>query len=455
MAKARQQAKDRVQKVLLRVLQQFPGLVTLPSEQFRSLVNDEHVLLHGEIKRWGMLCRLIDRKREEFTRVGSPPAVVHRDLLRVIHRFFVGELTDEHRTTAPMYHGSLASFEEDERRWVAACRDVEAMYEYLLTYLPKQLRVRGKRVRLHERLGRPDIVRSCADVLDLIELVRWHDDERVRHYARNKLTLAQFCFEARAEGYAADRLQREVQDLEGFITRTVFGGDVGEDIDIVADLDPAQRYACRDWKIVARGKAASTGFQDRFVISTKRRHIVLPSGRRIEAYFSIRSKQHMVLKALVKDIRFLNLMGIGDAIAMRFTVSPDDLDEFVRYLRKIIVPCPGQVCDQGSSIGYRGGKTPLDPRNAHSSKSYEAMKYIARIAGQAVEVQIVPMRSWIDSVCKHDRVNHACYKLHRYLDEVMPILFPEHLFGVPWESPVVQRQAMAHIFATKAISNSA
>ncbi len=435
--------------VLKRVLRQFPGLPTLTMEQFKCFTNDEHALLHGEVRRWRLLCRHIDEQCLGFTRAGYAPETIHNALLRVIHRFFVGRLTDIHRTTVPMYLGVPSDFEEDTRCWAASCRDVEATYAYLLGYLPASVHVHRKMLPLKERLSRPASVTTETDLLTLINLARFDMDPMVRHYARTKLVLAQFCFESRKEGYEHDRLRREATDLGAFIGRSVFGGDPGEAMELVADLDPASRYACREWHVVRPGHSEKLGYGHPFVIQTQQHRIYLPNRRTISCYFSIRPKRHVVLKALVKDIRFLDVMGIGDAIAMRFMVQAEDLDEFVRFIRGILVPCPGQVCDQGSSIGFRGAKTPLDPGNRQSSKSYEAMKYVARIGGRAVEVQIVPIHAWINAQCKHDRVNHSWYKLSRYLEEVFPIVFPEHLVGVPWENKSLRRQAITHVLSTR------
>lgn len=448
-ARGKKLPETAVPELVLRVLRQFPGLPTLTPAQFGALIHDEHALLHGEVKRWRLLCQLIDQKRREFAKSGDGPDTVHASLLRVIHRFFVGQLTDRYRTTVPMYAGTSADFEEDGRRWVAACSDVEAAYSYLMTYLPATARVGRKTISLKERLARPPIVTATHDLLTLIELVRFHDDPLVRHYARGKLVLAQFCFEARKEGYEPDRLRREATELATFIGGAVFGGEPGEAVEIAADLDPARHHACRVWQSVKPGMSSSLGYAHPFVIPTREQHISLPSGRRISCYFSIRSKQNVVLKALVKDIRFLDLMGIGDAVAMRFMVQGEDLDEFVRFIRGILVPCPGQVCDQGSSIGFRAGQGPLDAKNRQSSRSYEAMKYVARICGRAVEVQIVPMHAWINAQCMHDRVNHSWYKLSKYFEEVLPILYPKHLLCVPWESRALRRQAVAHILANR------
>lgn len=438
---------EAVPELVQRVLRQFPGLPTLTPGQYAQMMQDEHSLLHGEVKRWRRLCRLIDQKHLEFTRAGNPPDIVHDALLRIIHRFFVGQLTDRYRTTVPMYAGTPADFEEDARRWFAACEDVEAAYAYLMTYLPAHVSLECEQVPLADRLKRPAVVTAEKDLLALIELARFHDDASVRHYARVKLVLAQFCFEVRKEQHEPDRLRREATELASFIGRSVFGGDPGEAVEIVGDLDPAHHYSCLRWASVKPGQSATQEYQHPFVIPTREYRIQLPSGRSISCYFSIRSKQHVVLKALVKDIRFLDLMGIGDAVAMRFMVRAEHLDEFVRFIRDVIVPCPGQVCDQGSSIGFRIGHTRLDRGNSQSSKSYEAMKYVARICGRAVEVQIVPVRAWINAQCMHDDVNHGCYKQRKYLEVVFPILFPEHLFGIPWGNQALRQQAVEHVLS--------
>jgi hypothetical protein len=168
---------------------------------------------------------------------------------------------------------------------------------------------------------------------------------------------------------------------------------------------------------------------------------------RVEVFFFNRSKKNIAVKQVSKLIRFLELTGIGDGIAMKFVVDKDRLNHVVRHVRQVLARCPGQVCDQGSSIGYRLGQERLDPRNRHSSKYYEAMKFNLRLWDRIYEMQFVPVVTWINEQCSHTEVNHGIYKVTKLIDLVYPMLFPEPLVLVPWHQTTLRRQCEAHILA--------
>jgi len=98
----------------------------------------------------------------------------------------------------------------------------------------------------------------------------------------------------------------------------------------------------------------------------------------------------------------------------------------------VLVPSPGMVTDANSSIGYRLGGEKLDERNRHSSKLYEAMKYVSRLWDRPVEVQFLPLAAWINQRHSRSEARHDVYKMKQALATPLPNLFPQEFVGIPW-----------------------
>lgn len=433
-----------------RVARQFPGLLTLTAQQFRDLHRDPHTLFHGEaIRFFRFLLRELEGMRRSIELMSYESWRKREILLRTLHDFFIGDPGDLTRKAAPMYRGSPSDYPKNRELWEFACHDVEQAYHELTKYVPAHVTIDGSGRHLHSMLKRPEVVLE-DDPLDLIEMVRQRHDAAVRHHARAKLALAQFCFEARRNGHDPETLRKERTALERFLGHRLFAEREAEPVSIMADLDPSEQYRCRDWQVSDRSTVPPAGADalHRVAIKAERRYVrSSQNGRLIPCFFSLREKRNLALKALRKEIRFLQLIGIGDAIGMMFVVDRADLDELVREARRVLVACPGQVSDQGSSIGFRHGLQKLDPRNVHSSELYEAMKYSALVGDRIVEVQFVPTIPWIDSHCMHSRVNHGWYKLEQMLEAVFPVLFPERLTGVPWAHADLRGACINHVLA--------
>lgn len=437
-----------------RVARQFPGLLTLTRQQFRALHRDPHTLFHGEaIRFFRFLLRELDGMQRSLEPMPYEPWRKRDVLLRTLHDFFVGDPGDLARKSAPMYRGSPGDFPKNKELWEFACHDVEQVNQELVKYVPPSVIVDGKELPLHGMMKRPELVLT-DDPLELIDMARPRHIATIRHHARVKLTLAQFCFEARRNGHDPETLRRERISLERFLGFRLFSEREAEPMAIMADLDPREQFRCRDWQALEHATLPPGPAElHRVLLKTERRYVKSSrDGRMIPCFFSLREKRNLALKALRKDIRFLQLIGIGDAIGMMFVVDRADLDELVREVRRVLVACPGQVADQGSSIGYRLGAQKLDARNTHSSEQYEAMKYSALVGDRIVEVQFVPTMPWIDSHCMHSRVNHGWYKLDQLLHSVFPVLFPERLTGIPWQHDDLRRACINHVLAASRMS---
>jgi hypothetical protein len=416
----------------------FPSLIHVRTAQLGAMASDRHSVMYGEIIRWRLLFEKLDQMSAKADRLGWKPDIKMESLLQTFHDHFVGSLhRASGRKTVPMYKGTPADFSRNYPIWRDACRDVEDLYEYLLSYLPRLLEVRGQNRDLHHMLRRPEEVRSTHNPIKLLDLARaplpegreWSDWAWVRRSAQTKLVLAQSFFEYRRAGHAPETLDDESVLIKRFLERTLFKRASKEKVKIVASLDAEHAYACKTYRY-AMPRESSLPSDTQFTVETNR--YLLQLADKISVLFFIRPKRFPVLKGLIKDIRFPQLANIGDGVAMTFVIDSEaDLDTVVSNVRRVLVPCPGSVCDQDSNLGHREGRK-LDSKNGSSSKRFKAMKYNALVADRVVEVQFSSIRDFIDSKCRHDDAHHGCYKLQQYCRDIFPVLFPEELTDVPW-----------------------
>lgn len=429
---------DAAIPMLLEGSMKFPGaLLSLTQRQWQHIGSDKHSILFGEVRRHQKFLSKLDEERAALALSSHPDWRQRAALKRFIHDYFVGDRKDPDVRHTRMYQGTTADFDRNYGAWKKACGDVEAMYDHLMTRVPRHVTLYGVRRDLRRLLSRPEEVSQASDVLKLIELTRRgsrrsSSDLCMRHFARQKLVFAQLNWEFRRYQFSPEVLEDETAALQKIVIRNLFGGREGERVHIVATLDPKDAYRCRRWHVVEDPAFLPEPTETCFVLPVMRFYVRIRGGEKlVPIFFFLRYKQHPLLKAINKHIRFLQLMGYGDGIAMMFVVEPEHLDDVVGEVRRVLVRCPGQVCDQGSSIGHRNGK-PLDGNNRYTSARYEAMKYVSLQYDRPVEVQFAPTISWIDTKCSHDRVNHDWYKLMQIAGEIMHILFPIHLIGVPW-----------------------
>ncbi len=435
---------DERQRSIDRVRTLFPALAAFDAEDASGAGSEEtedpHSILYGEGRRWKLLLRELARGLAVVKRQGFSAATAHDFLLRRLHAYYFGDLRDGGRRTVPMYRGRPSDFEADMRRWEQSCLDVERTYQYLSRWLPEELNGR----RMTEVLERGHVAET-DDPLELIRLAG-SPNRKTRHFARSKLVMAQFSMEQRRHGYDPSALQSERRDLESFLDRVLFQEPEGDAVWLIAELDPKDRYRCIAYHILTDENAPPESSASRYQVRLERRWIRV-AGRSdpVPVFFFHRVKEHIILKALTKDERFLELLDLGDAIAMMFVMDREEMDAVTPAIRRVLVPCPGQVCNQGSSVGFRMGNGRLDPANPHSSQTYEAQKYNALVCDRVVEVQFVPVSAWVNARTMVGEVNHLYYKLRKHLNDVFPVLFPRGLFGVDWSDVQVQGMCQAHV----------
>ena len=373
----------------------------------------------------------IDQVKRVGIANGFTESHCHSNMLMSLHDFYVGRALplESKRYSVPMYDGTHFDFGSDMRLWGLACEDVERFYEFTRAFLPPGL---GKIAH------REPLVRKESDPIKLIDLMRRSGNKphikKIRQSARLKLVFAQFYFEQRrTSAFAPEDLELIAKALGDFLGHNLFDS-TREEVVVVATLNEKSNLRCEKWVVYRRGEQLPALKQNQRVLSAVRRWIKI-NGERVPLLCFVRAKDHALMKVLNKESRFLQLGGFGDGIGIRFVVERQHLEKIVDRVRDVLVTCPGQVCDQASSIGENRRGRVLDQRNLRSSKLFEAMKYNAMAWGRIIEVQFTPWESWVDSLCRRSDVNYNIYKLKGLFQNIFPLLYPEIFYGVRWEIP--------------------
>lgn len=435
-------AFEKMEDANVRLANYFPGAVTLSRAQLKQLIKDPHSILYGEKIRLDTLMAKIEQVRRVGLASGFAESLCHRNMLLALHDFYVGSAvaSETGRYSVPMYDGSQTDFASDIMLWRAACDDVEKFYAFSRIFLAPGIR----RVAQREPM-----VRNETDPVNLLALARKIGNKphirKIRQCARLKLVFGQFYFEQRrSAAYSPEQLALISQTLAQFFNTNLFDG-AKEEVVVVATLNEKASMRCEKWSVYRRGEQLPPLQQNQRTLHAIRRWIKI-NGERVPLLCFVRTKEHALMKVLNKEGRFLQLGGFGDGIGVRFVVERQHLEKVVDRVRDVLVACPGQVCDQASSIGFERRGRLLDNRNTRSSRSFEAMKYNAMAWGKIIEVQFIPWEAWVDSIAKKSEVNHNIYKLKGFFQNVFPILYPELLFGVRWEIPSpIWDQCVQHV----------
>ncbi len=406
-----------------RIAKTFPGLV--PGSIYRLArfgYANKRSNVFGELQRWRNLQRHLDEEAEELSALGFTAAKRRRLMQRALHSFYLD-----------MYGGDESDFKRDYRTWRDAVRDVEEMYDMLLRYLPPTIVVDDRVLDVNERLRRPDEVRAEYDPIRLLALARSGGSGNVtwtRHCARVKLYLAQLFYEYRKEGFAPEDIAKETAAVKRKIIDRLFVRGSYKRVRVVADLDPANAYGCVGIHIVEDPNRGLEEREDRRVMEFDR-YLIRGGEREIEVFFSIRGKEFVPLKSILKNIRLPELASIGDRVAARFVFRDErDLEEALDRIRDVIASRPGCVSDQNSTLNP--SEHSLDAENVNSSPNFRAMKYNLRYIGIVNEPQFVLMKSDVDAKYKRDEGLHPEYKWRQFVLSIFPIAHPTRHTGIPW-----------------------
>lgn len=414
---------ERLEPFEERIVKKFPGLLYGSLSRLARIGRmSPHSTVSGELYRWRKLLSHLDAEAEELALLNLSAGKRRRLMQRALHDFFLD-----------MYGGDEGDFNRNYLTWRDAVRDVEEMYVMLLGYLPHTLVVDGKTVDLHDRLRRPDEIRTEYDPIRLITLARTGGTGKspwVRHCARIKLYLTQLFYEYRNEGFAPEEIAKKTAQVRRKIIDRLFARGSYKRVRVVANLDPSRSYECIDYRITDDLTQGSEGRDDRYVMDADR-YEIRGGKRKIDVLFSIRPKENVALKGIVKGIRIPQLANIGDTVAMRFVLdNRQDLQDAIDRIRDVMASRPGCVSDQDSTLEFHSNT--LDPDNPSSSPNFKAMKYNLQYIGVVVELQFMSVRDRLNALCRHDDANDGCYKLRQICQSALPISFPRQFTGVLW-----------------------
>ncbi len=406
-----------------RMARKFPGLLYGSYLRLAHIGRmSAHSTTSGELIRWQIMQRYLDAQAEELAHLKLKAKMRRRLMQRALHDFYLD-----------MYGGDEGDFNRNYLTWRDAVRDVEEMYAMLLGYLPHTLVVEGTTVDLRDRLRRPDEVRTEYDPICLITLARtgeWWKSTWVSHCARIKLYLAQLFYEYRKKGFAPEEIAKKTAQVRRKIIDRLFTRGSYRRVRVIANLDPTHAFECVDYLITNDLNQGTEGRNDRYVMEADCFEI-RGGVRKIDVLFSIRPKENVALKGVMKGKRFPELANIGDTVAMRFVLdNKQDLQDAIDRIRDVMASRPGCVSDQDSTLEFHSNT--LDPDNPSSSPNFKAMKYNLRYAGEVTELQVMSVLDQLNARCRHDDAHDACYKLRQYCQSILPISFPSQLTGIPW-----------------------
>lgn len=429
----------------------FPGLIETrvdrPYAEALGLA-DPSSTLAGELVRQREVLRFLREKEAWYLKIGASPETILEKLEVDLYGYFHGTWEAlSGRTHVPMYRGD--NFSADRAHWVNACGEVDDIFGYLEKFLPESIRLRtGSRVRLASAMREVDELRGQTNPVELIKLAagsaKTSADVRRRHQARVRLILAQLAYELRRAGYDPETLSQREERLGGFLRQRMFAGEASNEVRVLVTLDPRLNNAMREYRIFRKGEAIPRLRAHQYVLRAKERVIKTDTGVEIPVLVSLRGKKLIPLKMLLKQSRATELLGIGDALAMRFVVNREHHQLLIDHVRKFFARLPGCVADQVTNMGKVSG---MDGKNSRTSSAFEAAKFVVRVLDTMLEVQFPPMETWVGNELATDGASHLVYKLNGLTGNVFPVLFPFIVYGIPWTDEGLKAEVLNRTLA--------
>ena len=410
------------------LINQFPNLIVRPEDpEEQRRFEDRISVIKGESIRFWELLRYLTRQRSRckgpWDDEESRDAALKIATRDALHEYYA----DTYRLSADNIERDASFFADS----VNAAR--ETMSFLLDEYFPLRLR---KGLEMDSRVaGAHDpyaLIRQCAGGgSDIIARIR-------RFEARRQLTLAQIEFELRVDHGDPQKLDDDMAWFAQKCDQVFFLPNRSEQVVIVADLDPANAYRVKEFKVIPRSDPESR------VIPTPER-VVLPldvryfraNGRTFRVYFEARIKQRVTLKLIAKRNRHHESLTDLPGAKFVFFDEETELMAGINQLRRVLVRAPGSVSGEASNTSRAGA---LDPTNAYSSQEYRARKFDVRLRNRVFELQFMYLPIWVNEMVSHGRDNHQLYRISKYLDRVLPVLLPKKLYGIDWRDPGIRQE---------------
>jgi len=410
------------------LINQFPNLIVRPDdEEEQARFEDRYSVIKGESVRFRELLRHLTRRRSACR--GPWDDEESRDAaLKIATRDAM------HEYYADTYRLSTDNVERDAAYFADSINAARETMSYLLDeYFPLHMR---KGLEMDSRVaGAHDpytLIRQCAGGgSDIMARIR-------RFEARRQLTLAQMEFELRVDHGDPKKLDEDIAWFTQKCDQVFFIPNRSEQVVIVADLDPANAYRVKGFKVIPRSDPESR------VVPTLER-AVLPidvryfsaNGKIYRVYFEARSKPHVTLKLIAKRQRHHETLTDLPGAKFVFFEEDTELMAGIDKLRRVLVRAPGSVSGEASNTSRAGA---VDPTNTYSSHEYRARKFDVRLRNRIFEMQFMYLPIWVNEMVSHGRDNHQLYRISKYLDRVLPVLLPTKRYGIDWRSPEIRQE---------------
>ena len=386
-----------------------------------------------------------------------------REALRYFRRAFRDSMErDEHyaRLVNQLLHpiGETSSVEEDERTLASFLEDESTYIRELLSLLPSEYA---------ERLMPTEEVARCRDLRSLGELVFYrnrgdlHRERRVRFEAQRKLYLTKLLIQIentrmiqdgpRHRDYLIELLERELFSHVTDVRNEVASYAPDPSVDLVAGVGSAAAPAeetwgfrvhrvhgelagsVRDieiWHFDTRFKRESAGFdyapgQGEYRVSERMRYGEMQRGHSA----SILSK--MLRKGINNPNRISDMLGAKFIVANERAVTRlahllhDLLGGIFVFRNQVdLFRRPGDqaLMNPFSAPDFRAFKEDVDVLY-RPSRNERGRPYLF-----SVELQILTVESFLQSVHSRAYTSHREYKRRQFLQGVMPLVFPAAIY---------------------------
>lgn len=343
-------------------------------------------------------------------------------------------------------------------------RDPDAIRErrsYLRARNPGEIAHIANRVR-DAREGRLSLARELAwpiydelhmvsnvfvtsNPLDLLDIVDTDGDDKLLVQQRfealclSDLAVAMHELEQRD---SMDRVEHDLHAMIQFLERRIFSGETRE-LDIYTYHDPDDMYRVRQTSYDAPATHAA-------LVERKHNSRCRITRDGVVTRFDVRPKDRFrtvikLLKQTMSPKPGHDPFVARDRCGFKFVVKGvADASALAKELEWVLSASGADVRDGGDNLTKETG-APADVTNARSSPKYLKKQFDVLWHGRWYEFQIVVFSGYYSALYALDEENHVIYKLRQGVKDVLPVLYPGHLYfeeADGWESEGVVKLLM-------------
>ena len=413
------------------VQQAFPGLIcidpNLTQQQKLHIIKNGSVLT-GDVVRFGGLYGHLRAIRKEMLRQSKVANIAQTQI--------------EDAMSYAMFQRYADQYGLDQKDFVdfpgAVRESFEAMNRQLAKVMEKFIPPGYRKI-----LSPAPRVAQAGCSMDLLDLMA-HGDPKEKMQARIAATWVEVELRLRLTRYAPKSVAEKHAKVWEILKNDVFVPNVRVGILIGANLDPQRYYRVRKGQ---RGRCnilwSRDNDQERVGAIRKMdfvRHFYFylverQRGGLVPVYTEGRCKDTVFAKLLKYETPLVERVPDYSGFTQVFFNETPDMDIVAYRLRRKLVVNPGQVWAQQSNAKRAGA---VDVNNRHSSIDRRFEKYNFRHGGISHELQYLLLEYFLNSLVSHELDGHAFYKLLTYLDTFFPWIWPQALYGINWEDPILR-----------------